>query len=383
MDKLALEGGNPVSDKKIPLAKPVFSTKDSEDITAILKTGYVRQGPYTKEFEEKFAAKVGAKYAYAVSNGTAALHCAYLSTLKPGDEVIAPAFTFIATISTIIYSNAKPVLADIDPDTFLLDPECIKEKITNKTKAIAPVHLFGNSCDMKALTEIAEDHHLRIINDCAQAHGTEYNGKDLGSWPDVSCYSFYPTKTMTTGEGGIVTTDDGELYRLGSLIRSHGDDGRYHHVVLGLNYRITDILSAIGLNQLSQLNDFLAKRRANAKTLLKGLTGSEAVHPQKITPNTNPSYSYFSVKLDLEKLRCSRDAFMKALQAENIDCGIHYPTPLNKQPIIEELLKPSSCPVSEDLSKKILSLPMHPYLSKNDLEAILAGVRKVTDNYLK
>jgi len=383
MDELALKGGKPVSEKKIPLAKPIFSEKDSEDITAILKTGYVRQGPYTKEFEDNFAARVGTKHAYAVSNGTAALHCAYLSTLNHGDEVIAPAFTFIATISTIIYSNAKPVLADIDPDTFLLNPESVKEKITKKTKAIAPVHLFGNSCDMKALTEIAEDYHLRIINDCAQAHGTEYMKKDLGAWPDVSCYSFYPTKTMTTGEGGIVTTDDDELYRLGSLIRSHGDDGRYHHVVLGLNYRITDILSAIGLNQLAQLDDFLAKRRANAKTLIKGLTSSEAVHPQKITPNTNPSYSYFSVKLDLEKLKCSRDDFMKALQAENIDCGVHYPTPLNKQPIIEKLLGSSSYPVSEDLSKKILSLPMHPYLSKNDLEAILAGVRKVTDNYLK
>jgi dTDP-4-amino-4,6-dideoxygalactose transaminase len=383
MEKLAIEGGKPVSNHKIPLAKPIFSQKDADDIAKVLKTGYVRQGPYTKEFEEKFAARVGAKHAYAVSSGTAALHCAYLSTLKPGDEVIAPAFTFIATISTIMYSNAKPILADVDPETFLLDPEKVKEAINKKTKAIAPVHLFGNSCDMKALTDLAEDHHLRIINDCAQAHGTEYMGKDLGSWPDISCYSFYPTKTMTTGEGGIVTTNDEELYRMGTLLRSHGDDARYHHVVLGLNYRITDIMSVIGLNQLAQLDDFLAKRRANAKTLIKGLSDSEAVHPQKITPSTNPSYSYFSARLDLERLRCTRDEFMKALQAENIDCGVHYPTPLNKQPIIEKLLKPKDCPKSEELSKSILSLPMHPYLSKPELEAIVTGVRKVTDHYLR
>jgi dTDP-4-amino-4,6-dideoxygalactose transaminase len=223
--KLAIEGGKPVSDKKIALVKPTFTQKDADDIAKILKSGYVRTGPYTLEFEERFANRVGAKYAYAVSNGTAALHCAYLSTLKQGDEVIAPAFTFIATISTIFYSNAKPVLADVDPDTFLLDPEKVKEKITKKTKAIAPVHLFGNSCDMKALTDIAEDHNLLIINDCAQAHGTEYDDRDLGSWPNLSCYSFYPTKTMTTGEGGIVTTDDPELNRLGSLLRSQGDDG--------------------------------------------------------------------------------------------------------------------------------------------------------------
>ncbi len=383
MDKLAIDGGRPASDHKIPLAKPLFSQKDADDIAKVLKSGYVRQGPYTKQFEDTFAERVGAKHAYAVSNGTAALHCAYLSTLKPGDEVIAPAFTFIATISTIIYSNAKPILADVDPETFLLDPEKVKEKISNKTKAIAPVHLFGNSCDMKALAEIAKDHNLRIINDCAQAHGTEYMSKDLGSWPDISCYSFYPTKTLTTGEGGIVTTNDDELHRLGSLIRSHGDDGRYHHVILGLNYRITDIMSVIGLNQLAQLNEFLAKRRANAKTLIKGLSNSEAVHPQKITPSTNPSYSYFSIRLDLDHLKCTRDEFMKALQAENIDCGVHYPTPLNKQPIIEELLKPVSCPISEDLSKMILSLPMHPYLSYSELESIIDGVKKVNDNYLR
>jgi len=383
LTKLAIEGGKPVSDKKISLVKPTFSQKDAEDITKILKSAYVRMGPYTKEFEERFAERVGAKYAYAVSNGTAALHCAYLSTLKPGDEVIAPAFTFIATISTMIFSNAKPVLTDVEPDTFLLDPEKVKEKITKKTKAIAPVHLFGNSCDMKALTDLAEDHNLLIINDCAQAHGTEYDGKDLGSWPNLSCYSFYPTKTMTTGEGGIVTTNDPELNRLGSLIRSHGDDGRYHHILLGLNYRITDIMSAIGLNQLSQLDDFLAKRRHNADVLLKGLKKVDGVTPQKITPKTKPSYSYFSVVLNTDKLRCSRDEFMKALIAENIDCGVHYPAPLTEQPIVKQLLKPEACPVSEDLSRRIMSLPMHPYLSEGELGKVVEGVDKVASHYAK
>lgn len=383
MAKLAVDGGKPVSEKKIALVKPTFSQKDADDIARILKTGYVRMGPYTKEFEEKFAERVGAKRAYAVSNGTAALHCAYLSTLKPGDEVIAPAFTFIATISTIFYSNARPVLADVDPETFLLDPEKVKEKITKKTKAIAPVHLFGNSCDMKALTDIAEDHKLLIINDCAQAHGTEYDNRDLGSWPNLSCYSFYPTKTMTTGEGGIVTTDDSELNRLGSLIRSHGDDGRYHHVLFGLNYRTTDIMSAIGLNQLAQLDDFLAKRRHNADVLLNGLSKVDGVKPQKITPKTKPSYSYFSILLDTERLRCTRDEFMKALMAENIDCGVHYPTALTMQPIVMEALKPKKCPVSEDLSKRIMSLPMHPYLSESDLLKVVEGVSKVAASYHK
>lgn len=381
MGKLAINGGKPVSERMIPLVKPTFSQKDADDISKVLKSGYVRMGPYTKEFEERFAARVGAKYAYAVSNGTAALHCAYLSTLKPGNEVIAPAFTFIATISTVLYSNAKPVLADVDPDTFLLDPERVKEKITSKTRALAPVHLFGNSCDMRALTEIAEDHKLIIINDCAQAHGTEYDGRDLGSWPDVSCYSFYPTKTMTTGEGGMVTTDDPELNRLGSLIRSHGDDARYHHVILGLNYRITDIMSVIGLNQLAELDEFLRKRRKNAEVLLKGLSRVESVKPQEVTPRTNHSYSYFSVSLNLEELRCSRDDFMKALQAENIDCGVHYPTSLTEQPIIKQLLRPEPCPISENLAARILSLPMHPYLTKSELVNVIKGVNKISSYY--
>ena len=381
MSKLAIEGGTPTSREKIPLAKPIFSQKDADDIAKILKSGYVRQGPYTKEFEERFAARVEAKYAYATSNGTAALHVAYLSTLKPGDEVIAPAFTFIATISTVLYSNAKPVLADVDPETYLLDPEEVKEKITSRTTAIAPVHLFGNSADMKTLTEIAEDHHLKIINDCAQAHGTRYRGRDLGSWGNLSCYSFYPTKTLTTGEGGITTTNDPELHRLGTLIRSHGDDARYHHIMLGLNYRMTDIMAAIGLNQLSLLDDFLKKRKMNAEHLKRGLAKIDAVKPQRTTEGTDHTYSYFSITLDPTKLRCSRDTFMKALQAENIDCGVHYPASLTEQPIIKQTLNPQPCPHSEHLAKTILSLPMHPYLKPEELDLIVEGVEKVTTHY--
>ena len=381
MDRLAILGGKPVSDKKIPLAKPVFSQKDADDVAKVLRSGYVRMGLYTKEFEEKYAERVGAKYAYAVSNGTAALHVAYLSTLKPGDEVIAPAFTFIATVSTVFYSNAKPVFADIDPETYLIDPEDVKEKITSRTRAIAPVHLFGNAADMDALTEIAEDHKLLLINDCAQAHGTEYGGRDLGSWEHLNCYSFYPTKTMTTGEGGMVTTNDPELYRLGTLIRNHGDDGRYHHVMLGLNYRMTDIMAVIGLNQLENLDGYLRERRYIGEKLRRGIEEIDCVSPQKITPKTNPSFSYFSATLDLEKLKCTRDEFLKALQVENVDCGVHYPTPLTRQLAILDLMKPDRCPVSEDVANRIFSLPMHPHLSDDDLDAILNAVKKVTTYY--
>jgi perosamine synthetase len=377
MEKLAIKGGKPASEKMIPIARPVFSEKTIEDVSKVLRSGYIRQGPKTKEFEEKFRKKVGAEYAYAVSNGTAALHVSYLSILKPRDEVIVPAFTFFATASTVIYANGKPVFADIDPKTFLIDPEDAKEKITKRTKAIAPVHLFGNAANMSALCELAEDHELAIVNDSAQAHGTEIDGKDIGSFETVNCYSFYPSKSMTTGEGGMVTTNDRKLHELGCLIRSHGDNARYHHVVLGLNYRMTDIAAVIGLNQLQELDHFLECRRRCGRIIREGIGEIDGLHPQKIGKGVNHSYSYFTLVMDLERFSCTRDEFIDALKAENIDCAVHYPIPLTKQPAIKKLMKPEPCPISEEISERIFSLPIHPYLSDKNLNEIREGVEKV------
>lgn len=377
MEGLAIKGGNPAAEKMIPIARPVFSEKTIEDVSEVLRSGYIRQGPKTKEFEERFRERVGARYAYAVNSGTAALHIAYLSILKPGDEVILPSFTFFATASTVIYSNGRPVFVDIDPETFLIDPEDVKEKTTKRTRAIAPVHLFGNVANMDALNDLAEDHDLAIVNDSAQAHGTEINGKDIGSFDTLNCYSFYPSKSMTTGEGGIVTTNDEKLYELGRLIRSHGDDARYHHVVLGLNYRMTDIAAAIGLNQLRELDRYLERRRHCGGILREGVGEIDGLHPQKIGKGVNHSYSYFSLVMDPERFRCSRDEFVDALKAENIGCAVHYPIPLTKQPAITNLMKPGACPVSEETSKRVFSLPMHPYLSDKNLKEIQEGVEKV------
>jgi perosamine synthetase len=383
MVKLAIHGGKPVSGTKIPLVKPTFTEKTKKDIGRVLDSGYLRMGPYTEEFEEKFKDQVGSKYAYAVCNGTAALHLAYMSVIKPGEEVIVPSFTFFATASMVLLSQGKPVFADIDPDTFLIDVEDVKEKITPKTRGVAPVHLFGNACDMDALTDLAQDHHLLMVSDSAQAHGTKYRGKDLGSFDDLNCYSFYPTKTLTTGEGGIVTTNDKELYRIGTLLRSHGEDARYHHIALGLNYRMTDIAAVIGLNQIERIDEFLRLRRKIGGKLRKGLKHIEILTTQIMKKPVSPSYSYFSIKLDLESLKCNRDEFMEALRAENIDCSVHYPIPLTKQPIIQKLLTPEPCPIAEDTSKKILSLPMHPHLTDVDISKIVEGVQKVSNHYHK
>ena len=383
MEKLAINGGKPVSERKIPIAKPIFPDETIRDISEVLQSGYLCQGSKTADFEEKFRERVGAEYAYAVNSGTAALHAAYMSILKPGDEVIVPAFTFIATASTVVFSGGKPVFADIDAETLTINPKDVEKKISQKTRAIAPVHLFGNVADMKTLLEIAEDYNLYLVNDAAQAHGTEIDGKDVGCLNHLNCYSFYPTKTMTTGEGGMVTTNDKELFEKGKLIRNHGQESRYNHMILGLNYRMTEIAAVIGLNQLQRLNDFLKKRRRNAEILTEGLRNIYGLKPQTIGNGVNSSYSYYTIIMDLDNFKCNRDEFVESLKAENIDCMIYYPIPLTKQPALKEYAKKASCTVTEEMSKKVFSIPVHPGLTKEDSEKILEALEKVSNHYLK
>jgi len=383
LKELAIFGGPAVSDRLIPIAKPIFMDKEIKDVIEVLKSGHVRQGRKTEEFERMFCEKVGCGYAYAVNSGTAALHTAFLSTLKPGDEVIVPAFTFISTASTVMFSNARPVFADIDEETFTISIEDAKEKVSSRTKAIAPVHLFGHAADMKALRQIAEDHNLYIVSDAAQAHGTKVNGKDVGSFDDLNCYSFYATKIITTGEGGMVTTNNKELYERGRLIRSHGQKSKYYHTLLGLNYRMTDISAVLGLNQLERLDSFVEKRRHNAMSLTEGIKKIEGIRPPVVKSNVYHSFYQYSVLMDLSKYKCSRDEFLEALKAENIECIVHYPVPLTKQPALAGNLKVNECPVAEDVSKRIFSIPVHPQLDSSDIEKILEALEKVSSFYLK
>ena len=381
MDRLALEGGSPVSGKMIPIASPVFSEEEINEVVRVLRSGRVRQGVEVEKFEERFAEKAGSKYAYAVSSGTAALHIAYLSILNEEDEVIVPAFTFIATASAAIFARAIPVFVDIDRETLTIDPEDVKRKITPKTKAIAPVHLFGNAADMNALQRIAAEHNLFLVSDAAQAHGTMLNGHDVGSFDDLNCYSFYPTKNMTTGEGGMVTTNDRELYEKGKLLRSHGQSAKYYHTILGLNYRMTDMAAVIGIKQLEKLGEGIRQRRKNAEFLTRELSKVEGIQLPAIRNNVEHSFHQYSILLDPSKFKCTRDEFIQALKAENIDCAVHYPLPLTKQPVFKEFAQ--RCPVAEDDSERILSLPVHPYLSEEDLIKVVAGVKKVAGSYSK
>lgn len=356
----------------ISMAKVEFSPEEIEDVVEVLKSGNVRQGKKVKEFEERFADKVGANYAVAVSNGTAALHVAHLSVLEQGDEVIVPAFTFIATASTVAYAGGKPVFADVD-DTLCLDVDDVLEKITARTKAIGPVHLFGNAADMKALNEIANDYGLYLVNDCAQAHGTKIDGKDVGSFDDLNCYSFYPTKNMTTGEGGMITTNDEKLYERCRLIRSHGQAEKYKHTVLGLNYRMMDLQAVIGLKQLEKLDEWVEKRRKNAEYYNKEFKELEGVELPSVRGEVYHTYNQYSMLLESSE---SRERLIEELNENGIGCAIHYPKPLTEQPALEDYVTAKGLK-AKDVSERIVSLPVHPSLSAEEVARISEVVKEI------
>ena len=361
----------------IPIAKVVLSEAEINAAVEVLKSGRLRQGEKTEQFEKAFAEKVGAKHAIAVSSGAAALHVAYAATLRPGDEVLVPSFSHISTGSMVHFTGGKPIFCDIDPRTFCIDLEDATRRLTPKTKAIAPVHLFGNACDIDGIIAFAKKHNLKIIWDAAQAHGTRYKGQDVGSFDDLVCYSFYPTKNMITGEGGMITTNDSALAEKCDLLHNHGQTGKYYHPVLGFNYRMTEVEAAIGGEQLKKLDGFVRRRRENAAYLTEKLSALKGIITPYVPQGVDHSYHQYSILLDGQALHCARDEFAKALEQEGIGTGVHYPRPLHKQPAFEALLGKTSLPVSEDVSQHILSLPVHPLLQSGDLKTIIGGLSKV------
>jgi perosamine synthetase len=367
----------------IPVNKVILSEGEINAAVEVLKSGHLRQGKKTQEFEEAFARKVGAKYAIAVSSGTAALHIGYLSLLNPQDEVIVPSFTFIATASMIVYAKGKPIFCDVHSRTFTLDIEDARKRLTKKTKLIAPVHLFGNACDIEKINNFAQENNLRILWDAAQAHGTKYKERDIGSFDDLVCYSFYPTKNMTTGEGGMITTNNRELYEKCKLLRSHWQTEKYYHPHLGFNYRMTDVEAAIGVKQLEKLDEFILRRRENAAYLNERLRKIEEITLPFVNEGVEHSYHQYTILLHLNKLTCTRDEFKENLKDEGVGSAVHYPLPLHKQPVFKKMCGEISLPVSEDLSNRVLSLPVYPQLSNKELEVIAIKVEKVILKFRK
>jgi dTDP-4-amino-4,6-dideoxygalactose transaminase len=290
--------------------------------------------------------------------------------IGPGDEVITSAFTFIASATTITFCGAKPVFADIDPRTFNLDPESIRQRLTPKTKAIQPVHLYGQPTAMSEIAEIAESNHLIIIEDACQAHGAQFKGRKAGSLGLAGCFSFYPTKNMTTGEGGMITTNDNRLAEESRLLRDHGQIERYHYKTIGFNFRMTDIAAAMGIEQLKKLESLNAKRTANASTLDNELRG--AVEIPYADPEAVHAYHQYTI-------RCkTRDSLRRTLEREGIGSGVYYPIGLHQCEPLKNFTLGARLQNTEDASKEVLSLPVHPSLTSDDLDAIATAVRKNT-----
>ena len=352
----------------IPIARPLIGEDEQNAVLEVMASGMVAQGPRVKEFESRFAEMCGAEHGIATTSGTSALHVALLAhEIGPGDEVLTSPFSFIASANCALFVGAKPVFIDIEPDYFTIDPEKIREKITPRTRAIEPVHLYGQACDMQAIVEIAEEYDLVIIEDACQAHGAKFNGQSVGSF-GTACFSFYPTKNITTGEGGMITTNDANIAEKARLVRDHGSPVRYQHESLGYNLRMNDMQAAIGLTQLPKLDQWNKKRQENAAYLTQELSKVEGVVPPAIRENAVHVFHQYTIRIP------DRDDAVEKLREKGVGVGVHYPTPIHQQPYYQKLGYSDSLPQSEAASREVLSLPVHPSLSQDDLDQIVEAV---------
>ncbi len=365
--------------RQIPIAKPLIGDEEINAVVEVLKSGMLASGKEVEAFEKEFAEYLGAKHGIAVCNGTAALDVALKALkIKPGDEVITTPFTFIASANCILFQGAKPVFADINPKTFNLDPNDVLGKINNKTRAILVVHLYGQPAEMKAFKEIAEDYKLYLVEDCAQAHGAEFEDQKVGTFGDIATFSFYPTKNMTTGEGGIIVTNNDELARRADLIRNHGQTKKYYHEELGYNLRMTNIAAAIGRVQLKKLDEWNAKRIENAKLLTEGISKIKGLTPPYVDPRVKHVFHQYVIRVE-EEFPLSRDELAEKLREKGIGTGIHYPMPIHWQPLYQKLSYPKDiCPNAIEASKKVLSLPVHPAVSREDITYIIQTLKEIS-----
>jgi perosamine synthetase len=350
----------------IPIARPMMGEEEKELVWSALESGALAQGARVRELEERFATFVGTPHGIATSSGTTALHLALLGYgVGAGDEVITVPFTFIASATSILYTGARPIFVDVRSDDFCMDPELVEAAITPRTRAILPVSLYGQPADLPAIAAIAERHGLAVIEDAAQSHGAAIGDRKSGTW-GAGVFSFYPTKNMTTGEGGMVTTADGELAGRVRLMREHGMKVRYHHDILGYNFRMSDIHASIGLAQLTKLPGYNDRRRAIAARYDLELEG---VITPVIRANVTHVYHQYTIRV------ARRDEFVERLRARGVGTGVYYPIPVHRQkPLVALGYGDQRFPVTELLTDQVLSIPVHPALSDADVDAVIAAV---------
>ena len=373
----------------IPYGRQIIDDDDIQAVVDVLKSDYLPTGPKIAEFEQSVSDYVGAKYAVAVSNGTAALHAAcFAAGIGEGDEVITTPITFAASANCVLYCGGKPVFADIDPQTYNIDAEDIKRKITARTKAVIPVHLAGQPCDMDAIHKIAEEYHLMVIEDGAHALGSVYKGKKIGALSDMTTFSFHPVKPITTGEGGMVVTDDEELYQRLMLFRSHGitrdaslltEDGGpwfYQQLELGYNYRITDIQCALGCSQMKKLQRFIGRRRELAARYDEALKDCPHLLLPYQLPQTESGYHLYIIQVT----DCDRRQVFEELRAKGVGVNVHY-IPVYYHPYYREHgYGDVCCPHAEQLYQRMMSIPLHAGMTDAQQDYVIQCIKEIAGN---
>ena len=398
MEKLAINGGNPVRNDKIFYGRQWIDEDDVNAVSEVLRSDYITCGPKVSEMERVLTEDTGANYAVAVSNGTAALHCACMAAgIGPGDEVITTPITFAASANCVLYCGARPVFADIDSETYNIDPESIRKCITDRTKAIIAVDFTGQAVKQKEIRAICDAYGLVFIEDAAHAVGTRYDGKQVGSIADMTCFSFHPVKTVTGGEGGAVLTNREDFYKKIVLAHTHGithdedamEDGPhegpwyYEQTALGYNYRITDFQAALIVSQMKKLPMFAARRKEIVKIYDEAFADVPEIIIQKEIAESDTCRHLYIIRLDLDRLTCSRREFFDAMSAENVRCQIHY-IPVYWFPYYKNLgYERGLCPKAEEIYRSILSIPLYPKMTDQDVRDVIHAVKKVVENYRK
>jgi perosamine synthetase len=373
----------------IPYGKQHIDEDDIQAVVEVLKSDWLTTGPKVDEFEVAFSELVGSKFGVAVSSGTAALHSIiHALNIGYGDEVIVPTMTFAATANCVLYQGGKPVFADVHPDTLLIDPEDVKRKISDKTKAIIAVDYAGQPCNYGELRRICAQHGTALVDDACHALGASYNGKRVGSIADMTAFSFHPVKNITTGEGGMVVTDSPEFFDKLKRFRNHGidtdhrqrerEESWYYELVdLGFNYRITDIQCALGISQLKKLPEFLLKRRKIAKLYDQAFADSSVIHPLKVDTNIYHAYHLYVISVDFDKIVKTRQEVFKTLRTNDIGVNVHY-IPVHLHPYYSKFLDTSKvdCPVAERMYEKILSIPIYPSMTLEQVNDVIEKIFK-------
>ncbi len=396
--ELAINGGKPVRDKLLPYGHQWIDEEDIRAVLDVLRTDWITQGPKVAEFEKEFAKYVGAKYAVAVNSGTAALHAAcFAAQIEKGDEAITTPITFAASANCVLYQGGTPVFADIDVDTLNIDPEEIKKKINRKTKALIPVDFTGRPVDFEKILQIAKDNNLVIIEDASHALGATYKDRKIGSISDMTIFSFHPVKHITTGEGGMTTTDNKEYYERLKSFRTHGItkdkdkllnyDGPWYYEIqeLSYNYRLTDFQCALGLGQLKKIDKFIQRRREIVKKYNSEFKDMPEIKIPQINPaDSNPAWHIYIIQLNLKRLKVGRREIFEALRSENIGVNVHY-IPIHLQPYYQKKFgyHPGDFPKAENYYSRAITLPVFPKMSDEDIDDVVAAVKKVINHYKK